>query len=183
MPGAGRTRAPCVQRKVHFAHARQQQGSQNNRHSLRDGFNGCFVLSLECRLVSLHRLAKRPARLDPSNGGSGPHDLTVREDAFVRATSALSLLASTASPLPTSVTIAIRPSSGGGMHGYNHDFTKNGRGIFFAGGLDGFSEMRTLCPTARVRPRGSPRYIAPCPCRKNHRHQQIRLFSRAKRVA
>ncbi|HKS73768.1 MAG TPA: hypothetical protein VJQ82_11280, partial [Terriglobales bacterium] len=52
------------------------------------------------------------ARLDPSVGGSGPHDLAVREDAFVGATRALSLLASTAPRRLTSVTIAIRPSSG-----------------------------------------------------------------------
>jgi hypothetical protein len=42
MPGAGRTREPCVQKKVHFAHARQQQGSRDNRHSLRNGASGLF---------------------------------------------------------------------------------------------------------------------------------------------
>ena len=33
-------------------------------------------------------------------------------------------------PLPTLVTIAKRPSGGGGMGGYNHGFPKNGSGIF-----------------------------------------------------
>ena len=34
-------------------------------------------------LVSHHRLAKRPARLDPSVGESGPHDLAVRTTSLV----------------------------------------------------------------------------------------------------
>ena len=54
-------------------------------------------------------------KLDTSVGVSGPHDLAVREDAFVGAACALSLLTSTASRRLTSVTIAIRPSDGGGM--------------------------------------------------------------------
>ena len=37
MPDAGRTREPCVQRKSALCARKQQQGSQNNRHSLRDG--------------------------------------------------------------------------------------------------------------------------------------------------
>ena len=54
-------------------------------------------------------------KLDTSVGGSGPHDLAVREDAFVGAACALSLLTSIAPRRLTSVTIAIRPSDGGGM--------------------------------------------------------------------
>ena len=46
MPDAGRTHGPPANRKAGGSHHRQ---SRNNRHSLRDGFNGCFVLSLECR--------------------------------------------------------------------------------------------------------------------------------------
>jgi hypothetical protein len=49
MPGAGRTREPCVQREVHFAHASNDRFSQIIRHSLRDGVNGCSVLSLVYR--------------------------------------------------------------------------------------------------------------------------------------
>ena len=37
MPDAGRTREPCVQRKSALYARKQQQGSQINRHSLRDG--------------------------------------------------------------------------------------------------------------------------------------------------
>jgi hypothetical protein len=39
-------------------------------------------------------------KLDPSVGRSGPHDLAVRENAFVGVTCALSIQASTASPPP-----------------------------------------------------------------------------------
>ena len=54
-------------------------------------------------------------KLDTSVGVSGPHDLAVHEDAFVGALIArVSLPTSTASRRLTSVTIAIRPSSGGG---------------------------------------------------------------------
>jgi hypothetical protein len=46
MPDAGRTHGPPATKKAGGSHHRQ---GRNNRHSLRDGFNGCFVLSLECR--------------------------------------------------------------------------------------------------------------------------------------
>jgi len=75
-------------------------------------------------------------KLDPSVGGSGPHDLAVREDAFVGAACALSLLTSTASRRLTSVTIAIRPSAEAGWAETNHGFLKNGRGIFLPVVLD-----------------------------------------------
>jgi hypothetical protein len=43
-------------------------------------------------------------------------------------------------PLPTSVTIAIRPSCGGGMGEDNHAFLKNGREIFLSTRLDMISD-------------------------------------------
>ena len=46
MPDAGRTHGPPADRKAGGSYHRF---SRYNRHSLRDGFNGCFVLSLECR--------------------------------------------------------------------------------------------------------------------------------------
>jgi hypothetical protein len=46
MPDAGRTHGPPATKKAGGSYHRQ---GRNNRHSLRDGFNGCFVLSLECR--------------------------------------------------------------------------------------------------------------------------------------
>jgi hypothetical protein len=91
-----------------------------------------LIVSVACGLVTL--------RLDPSVGRSGPHDLAVRENAFVGATSALSLLTSIASRFLTSVTIAIRPSAEAGWAETNHAFLKNGREIFLPAGLDTISD-------------------------------------------
>jgi len=48
MPGAGRTREPCVHKNALYAR-KQQQGSQIIRHPLRNGVNGCSALSLVYR--------------------------------------------------------------------------------------------------------------------------------------
>jgi hypothetical protein len=83
MPDAGRTREPCVQKSVHIC-ARKQ-----HRFSRTTGIPRAMVLTAAPRsprctgLFSHRRLAKRPARLDPSVGGTGPHGLTVRARAFV----------------------------------------------------------------------------------------------------
>ena len=45
MPDAGRTREPCVQKSCTLCARKKPQGSRDTRHSLRNGFNGCFVLS------------------------------------------------------------------------------------------------------------------------------------------
>src|SRR4029079_12230765 len=47
-------------------------------------------------------------------------------------------------PLPTSVTIAIRPSCGGGMRGVNHCFLKNGIVIFSREGWTGQIRLKSL---------------------------------------
>ena len=128
-------------RKVHFCARKQQQGSQINRHSLRDGLRLIRGLLGVPGLLASVALRKRHAKLDPSVGGSGPHD-------FARPRRILSSARTPRAehphvhrvPLPTSVTIAIRPSCGGGMQGYNHDVPKNGSGIFFAEGLDNVSD-------------------------------------------
>jgi hypothetical protein len=54
-------------------------------------------------------------------------------------------------PLPTSVTIAIRPSDGGGTAGENHIFTINGRRIFLLGGLDEILIRRSDLPDGQSR--------------------------------
>jgi hypothetical protein len=78
MPVAGRTREPCVQRKLHFAHA------SNHRVAKSSGIPCAMVLTAAPRspwctgLVSHHHSAQRPAKLDTSVGVSGPHGLTVR---------------------------------------------------------------------------------------------------------
>jgi hypothetical protein len=69
--------------------------------------------------------------------------------AFVGAAlAALNTLTSTAPRFQRFVTIAIRPSSGGGMDGGNHIFLENGSNIFFAGRLDTDSDKEKLiCPS------------------------------------
>src|SRR5205807_920947 len=90
-------------------------------------------------------------RLDPSVGGSGPHDFAVRACALRRCAHRVHRI-----PLPTSVTIAIRPSGGGRMGGYNHDFRKNGRRIFFAKGLDVILISRSDLPVGQRVSMSSP---------------------------
>jgi len=97
MPDAGRTREPCVQKN---ALLRTQETTGQPRQSgipcamvlrlIRDllGVPG-LLASVACRFVT--------CRLDPSVGGSGPHDFAVRQDVFVHATRALNILPATAS--------------------------------------------------------------------------------------
>jgi hypothetical protein len=63
---------------MHFHARKQRQGSRNNRHSLRNGLR--LIRDLlgvpGFRATVASRL--RHARLDPSVGGSGPHDFAVR---------------------------------------------------------------------------------------------------------
>ena len=59
--------------------------------------DGLYVISSVCRAFEPPSPCVRHARLDPSIGGSGPHDFAVRDDAFVHAASALSILTSIAS--------------------------------------------------------------------------------------
>ena len=55
-------------------------GTPKHRPSLRNGFNGCSVLSPVSGLCSHRHFAKRPAKLDTSVGMSGPHGLAVRDE-------------------------------------------------------------------------------------------------------
>jgi hypothetical protein len=48
-PDAGRTREPCVQKKCTLRTQATTGSAKNNRPSLRNGSNGCFVLSLVYR--------------------------------------------------------------------------------------------------------------------------------------
>ena len=109
MPDAGRTREPCVQKSVHSAHAR------NHRAAATTGTPCAMVLtaaprSPRCTGLFSHRRPRQSSRrLDPSVGGTGPHGLTVREKAFVHAPKCAEHPHVHRIPLPTSVTIAIRP--------------------------------------------------------------------------
>ena len=49
MPDAGRTREPCVQKDVHFAHASNDRYRRNTGIPCAMVFNGCSVLSSESR--------------------------------------------------------------------------------------------------------------------------------------
>jgi hypothetical protein len=140
MPGAGRTRQPCVQKKVHFAHARQQQGSRTS------DIPCAMVLTVAPRspwcagLVSHHRSAKRPAKLYTSVGVSGPHGLAVRLLLIRPRQGALS---QKRPPHPAPNVRDDRETSlliGGETGADNHIFPKNGREIFLPEGLDTNSE-------------------------------------------
>jgi hypothetical protein len=108
-PGARFTRGlACKKRKEH---AHEHTGSAEAvRPSLRNGFTAYFVLSLATGFfvtIISEKLASQ--KLDASIGASEPHDFAVR----------LTRCSSKAHrrpphPIPTSVTIAIRPSCGTG---------------------------------------------------------------------
>jgi hypothetical protein len=76
MPDAQRTRSlACrmvVTRVSHHRHV------ETIRHSLRNGFTEYLVLSPVSGLFSHRRRQIIICRLDPSVGGSGPHDFAVR---------------------------------------------------------------------------------------------------------
>ena len=83
MPDAGRTRGPCVQRKVHFAHASFDRAAETTDTPC------AMVLRLIRGLLGvpgfLASVAShvRHAKLDSSVGESGPHDFAVRVSMFV----------------------------------------------------------------------------------------------------
>ena len=102
MPGEGLTHGPPATRKAGGSHHRI---SRINRHSLRDGLRLIrdlpgvpgFLAAVALRIIA--------ARLDPSVGGSGPHDFAVRIGRVRQLRQSVHRI-----PLPTSVTIAKRPS-------------------------------------------------------------------------
>jgi hypothetical protein len=125
-------------------------GSAKQRHSLRNGVTA-YTWSPRCAgLVSHRRPAQRPAGLDPSVGGPGQHDFAVR---IARAR--LSRRRVHRIPPPTLVTIAKRPSSGGGTGAYNHEIPKNGRSIFLGRGLDVSSDKEKFLAGRRANHRRS----------------------------
>src|SRR6185312_4244220 len=65
-------------KRVHFCARKQRQGSRNNRHSLRNGLRLIRVLLGVPGLLASVARAFVTRKLDPSFGGSGPHDFAVR---------------------------------------------------------------------------------------------------------
>ncbi len=105
MPDAGCTREPCVQKKCTFTHA------SNDRFSRTTGIPRAMVLRLIRDLLGAPGLLATVARglvirwLDPSVGGSGPHDFAVRLGIARQSAPQRPSL-----PAPTFVTTAKRPS-------------------------------------------------------------------------
>jgi hypothetical protein len=107
---AGRSIAPAALRaNEKSTQASHRRSPDTFRHSPRNGFNGCFVLSLVIGLSCHHRRrdAEHRHRVDTSVEMSGPHDFAVRLSAH----SSFARQASTASSAQRLVTIAKRPSS------------------------------------------------------------------------
>jgi hypothetical protein len=89
---------------------RAYRAAEAIRHSLRNGFTAYFVLSPENgSFASVVTQVKPPEQFDASTATSGPHDLAVRVGA-VRYQRYLR----PPHPIPTTVTIMIRPSGGTG---------------------------------------------------------------------
>src|SRR3954447_19082921 len=118
-PDAGRAHGPRAEKK----HAAEPQVWPNNaRPSLRNGFNGLYVISPGTG--SLAPVARNDhCRLDLSSGRAGPHDFTVRSMSFVRKAKAPLRHAASTAFRSTSVTIAIRPSGGTERRDNNADLT------------------------------------------------------------
>jgi hypothetical protein len=106
MPDAGRTREPCVQRRVHLCARKQRQVQPKHRHSLRNGLR--LIRGLLGAPGFLATVARRfvACELDPSIGGSGQRDFAVRIERVRLARRHVHRI-----PPPTFVTIAKRPSS------------------------------------------------------------------------
>jgi hypothetical protein len=101
-------------------------GTPNSRHSLRDGLRRMARSPRGPGFDSPRHPAKCFAGLGLGVGRPGPRALTRP----YRARFVWREPTRPPHPAPTFVTIAIRPSSGGGMRGENHIFRKNGSGIF-----------------------------------------------------
>jgi hypothetical protein len=108
-PDARCTRGPVS--KLHKKGAHEHTGpAEAIRLSLRNGFNGCFVLSPAIGLFCHRHRQCLDHRLDASVEASGPHDLArPHPSAFVLGTTLRP-----PHPHPTYATIMIRPSVGVG---------------------------------------------------------------------
>jgi hypothetical protein len=96
-PGARRTRSLAWKMKKPHEH-RHHRFAGITQPSLRDGFNGYFVLSPVTGLFCHRRSRNCFHKLDASVGASGPHDFAVRE-----------LALSSAAPLASTASRALRP--------------------------------------------------------------------------
>ncbi len=111
-------------KEMHFAHASNHRAAEQPALPAQWCY-GLYVVSSVRRAFWPPSPCVRHARLDPSVGGSGPHDFAVRFNPFVFAIPRPGRNVHR-SPPPTLVTIAKRPSGGSGMRREDHIFPKNG---------------------------------------------------------
>jgi hypothetical protein len=96
-PGARRTRSLAC--RIKKAHERSHHRfAETIRPSLRNGFNGYFVLSPVTGLFCHRRRRKCFRQLDASVGASGPHDFAVRVSALSSAAPLASIASRTQRP-------------------------------------------------------------------------------------
>jgi hypothetical protein len=105
-------------------------GTGNIRHSPRDGFTAYCALSPGTGLFCPRRSRDKPATLTPASGRQDHTPLPSASSAFVSHAISVHHI-----PLSTSVTIAIRPSCGGGIAGRIHNFCFSESEIFVRGQL------------------------------------------------
>src|SRR6185437_4032062 len=130
MPGAGRTRAPCVQGKCTLR--TQATTGQPEQPAFPARWFTAYTWSpRSAGLVSLRRL-QIACTLDPSVGGSGPHDFARP----YRTRSPVATCPSIASRFQRLRRLAKRPSRGIRIARREHVFLKNESQIFFARGLN-----------------------------------------------
>ena len=139
MPGAQLAPAAlCANEKS--TQAKSPQVRRTIRHSLRDGFTVCFVLSPVTGLFCHRRLRNCFRQLDASVGASGPHDFAVRLGVTRQRHRRVHRI-----PHPTFVTIAKRPSyRGGTAETSGGDLADGTSKIFFEEGLDDPNQLESL---------------------------------------
>ncbi|HTD85021.1 MAG TPA: hypothetical protein VK850_00465, partial [Candidatus Binatia bacterium] len=98
-----------------------------------------FVISPVIGLSCHRRQQVTTCQLDASIEASEPHDFAVR---ITQRSSALP--SRPPHPVPTSVTIAIRPSCGTGWRAYKFDLGQTGNGMFLQMGLDSPNQIDPL---------------------------------------
>jgi hypothetical protein len=146
-PGARCTRSlACEMKKAH--EHRHHRYSRNTRPSLRNGFNG-FLRALPGDRACLPPSPPRSLLLKNLTPASGRQDHTTSPSA--RNVIRLLTLRRPPHPVPTSVTIAIRPSSGTGCRGYRGDLAFGKTEIFFLSGLDtAIAQAGTDLPVGQI---------------------------------
>ncbi len=126
---------------VKYAHEYSQRRHRIHPAFPTQWFYGLYVLSpgtgFLAPVIGAMPSHRRP--LGISVGMPGPHDFAVRTGS-----ARLTRRRGHRIPLPTFMTIAKRPSCGGGIRGHNHIFLKNRSEIFLSRGLDERSQLESL---------------------------------------